>query len=504
MPVDNKKVAKNTLFLYFRMILMMLINLYASRVILKLLGVEDYGIYNVVGGVVTVFTFVSNAMMAATQRYLNVYIEKGNPEETKKIFSACVVIHMVVALIVIFLAEILGLWFMYNKMMIPDARLDAAFWTFQCSVLSTAIVVFSSPYKAMIVAYEKMSAFAYVSIIEAVLKLAILYVVAIFSVDRLIFYSILFMAVTSLIALSYAAYSKINFSESSIVVRGIDASLYKELISFSGWNFLGNIANVCLTQGTNILLNVFFGPVVNAAKGIAVQVQHAVEQFCTNFQMAQNPQIVKMYAANELNEMHNLVFRSSRFSFYLVLIFAVPIMMKTDALLTIWLQNPPEYSSVFVRYTMGFILIQSLANPLLTSSLATGNVKKIMLIIATLFCCVIPISYIALRFGASPVSVFQIQLTLYVVAHILRIWIVSEQIQFSVKQYLIQVIKPIIFVSSLAFSINYVLELLFLDTIISSIVYCIISCCISVVISLFVGLSKDERRGIMNFVKSKF
>ena len=503
MPADNKKVAKNTLFLYFRMIFLMLINLYASRIVLKVLGVEDYGIYNVVGGLVAVFTFVSNAMMAATQRYLNVYIERNNCNETKKVFSACVMIHLVVAGIVVILAEGLGLWFMYNKMTIPLSRMSAAFWTFQCSVLATAFMVTTLPYKAMMVAYEKMGIFAFISIVEAVLKLGIIFIVALFTFDNLIFYSILFMLVTIFVSFSFAICGRIKFAEARIVIHDVPRSLYKELISFSGWNFLGNIANACLTQGTNILLNVFFSPAVNAAKGISVQVQHAVEQFCTNFQMAQNPQIVKLYAANELNEMHTLVFRASRLSFYLVLIFAIPVMMKTDSLLQIWLGNPPEYATTFVQYTMLFILIQSLANPLLTSSLATGDVKKIMLIIATLFCCVIPISYFFLKNGASPIAVFRIQLVLYIVAHCLRIWIVSSQVKFSKINYLKEVLIPVAGVAVLLFILNYFIEKLFCNTIIFTIVYCGLSCLISVGIIFFVGLSKDERIGIVEFIKSK-
>ncbi|MCQ2960128.1 MAG: lipopolysaccharide biosynthesis protein [Bacteroidales bacterium] len=482
---------------------MMLINLYASRVVLELLGIEDYGIYNVVGGVVTVFTFVSNAMMAATQRYLNVYIEQDDFDKTCEVFSSCVLIHFVVALLVVVLAEVFGLWFMNHKMTISVERMDAAFGTFQCAVITTAIIVFSLPYKAMIVAFEKMSAFAYVSILEAILKLAILYVVAVVIFDRLIMYSILYAIITGLITLSYIFYCRVYFKESKLRFKGLQMSLIKELVAFSGWNFLGNTASVCLTQGTNLLLNVFFCPAVNAAKGIAIQVQHSVDQFCTNFQMAQNPQIVKLYASNELSEMHGLVFRASRLSFYLVLIFAVPIIMRADSILTIWLGNPPEYTSVFVKYTMGFILVQSLANPLLTSSLATGDVKKIMLIIATLFCCIIPIGYVALSMGASPVAIFQIQLGLYVVAHVLRILIVSEQIHFSKMRYLKQVLLPVFYVCVLSFFLSYCIELLFLNTIFWTIVFCIASCFLTGLIVVCLGLSQEERVGVWKFVKGK-
>ena len=376
--IDSKRIARNTLLLYSRMMLMMFISLYTSRLVLKILGVEDYGIYNIVGGIVAMFSFIGGAMIAATQRFLNFYMGKNDNIKLKQVFNASLIIHIFIALIIIVISETIGLWFLYNKLIIPNIRFDAAFWCFQISILSTAFVIMSYPYNATIIAHEKMKAFAYVALVEASLKLLIVYLLQIQKGDKLILYGFLMMIIQISVTLLYVSYCKKHFKETKLQFKGIPIKLYKEIISFSGWNFLGNIANVCLMQGTNILLNMFFGPTVNAAKGISGQVQNAVNSFCVNFQTAQNPQIVKSYAANEMEEMHKLVFRSSRFSFYLVLLFSVPIIIKSEDILNIWLENPPEYSSVFVQYTMLFILIRSLANPLLTSSLATGNVKKIM------------------------------------------------------------------------------------------------------------------------------
>lgn len=501
--VNNKRIAKNTLLLYFRMFLMMGINLYTSRLILQALGVEDYGIYNIVGGVVALFSFISGAMVAATQRYLNFYIGKGDDIALRQVFNASQIIHVVVALIVILLAETIGVWFLYNEMVLPPSRLNAAFWTFQFSVIATSFVVISYPYNATIIAHEQMGAFAYVSILEAILKLLIVFLLYISPCDSLKLYGFLFMTVQIIVTLTYRIYCRRRFKETKFECKNIPKSLYKELVCFSGWNFLGNIANVCLMQGTNILLNLFFGPTVNAAKGISVQVQNAVSAFCNNFQMAQNPQIVKCYAAGETQEMHKLIFRVSRFSFYLVLLFTIPIIMKTQAILDIWLKNPPEYASVFVQYTMLFTLVQSLATPLATGSIATGNVKVIMSVIAVFFWMIIPLGYIVLKLGYSPISLFQVQLLLYIVAQFMRVIIVSKQIGFSKMYYLKKVIYPILFVSIITFPISFLISLLFSNSFVGVLSFSIACVGLSIGIIMGIGVSKHERIVILNFVKHK-
>lgn len=501
--VDNKLVAKNTILLYIRMFLMMAISLYTSRLVLRILGVEDYGIYNVVGGIVTIFTFISGAMIAATQRFLNYYIGKDDSDKLKKVFNASIVIHFFIALIVAFFCETIGLWFLINKMTIPLERMDAAFWTFQFSIVATCFVIMSYPFNAAIIAHEKMGAFAYVSIFEAILKVLMVFVLGIINFDRLIVYAIFYMILKISITLIYRIYCLRYFTETKFCICGIPKSMYKEILSFSGWNFLGNIANVCLMQGTNILLNLFFGPSVNAAKGISLQVQNTVNQFCTNFQLAQNPQIVKMYAANELSEMHKLVFRSSRFSFYLVLLFSVPIIMKSKGILCLWLGDFPDQTAVFVQYTMLFILVQSLANPLLTSSLATGNVKRLMSVVATLFCCIIPLGYWALYLGYPPIVIFQIQLLLYIVAHILRIIIVSRQINFSLKNYWVNVLLPIMIVGLVSFLMGYILSCLFDNSFIEILIYSIASIILTIIGVFVMGVSKSEREKIINFINKK-
>ncbi|MCD8304382.1 MAG: lipopolysaccharide biosynthesis protein [Prevotellaceae bacterium] len=500
---NNKRIAKNTLLLYFRMLLTLCINLYTSRVVLDKLGVEDFGVYNIVGGVIFLFTFISSAMMASTQRFLNYSMGKNDEEGLRRVFSASLVIHIVFALIVIVLVETVGLWFVYYKLVIPEGRLSATLSAFHFSVFATAFLIISFPYNATIIAHERMGVFAYVSIFESASKLLIAFAIGWAAFDRLIFYAFLLMLHQLLLALIYRGYCIRHFRETRFRLAGIGRKLYREIVTFSGWNILGNIANVCLTQGTNILLNLFFGPAVNAAKGLSVQVQNAVNQFCTNFQTAQNPQIIKSYASGELQYMHSLVFRASRFSFYLSLVFSLPIIMKADWFLGIWLKDVPDYAAVFIQYTMLFNLIQSLANPLITGGMATGNIRLLMGVVATFLCLVIPFSYVALRMGYSPVSVFQIQLLLYIVAHVFRVWIVSRQIQFTWRTYTVEVLLPILLVCVLGFGIAVLMSFLFKEGNLNTIIFLIVTFLISIALIWQVGMRREERKAIAKFVIDK-
>lgn len=501
---SDKRLLKNTMLLYIRMLFMMLINLYASRLILEKLGVEDYGIYNIIGVVVALFTFISGAMTASTQRFLNYYLGLKDLIGLNKAFNASQVIHIFISLSVLILAETIGLWFLYNKLVIPIERFDAAFWTYQCSIISTCIIIISYPYNATIIANEKMGAFAYISILENILKFAIIFLLGQNEYDKLVLYAVLLMTIQFIITSIYRIYCTKHFPETHFNIKNIPKRLYKEILSFSGWNLLGNIANIALIQGTNILLNLFFGPTVNAAKGISVQVQNAVGAFCSNFQTAQNPQIMKSFSSGELNEMHSLVCRTSRFSFYLMLIFSVPIIMKTNDILILWLKNPPEYTSIFVQYTMIFNLIQSLANPLLTSSLATGNVKKIMLYIAILFWLIIPLGYIMLKLGGDPIIIFQIQLALYILAHTMRIYIVCHQIKLSIRIYISNVLIPIIKIALFTSILGYTLSHYFDNSFLSLLTYAT-TCFIATIGIIYIwGLKLEEKKTIINFLKNKF
>lgn len=501
--VDNKKIAKNTLFLYFRMMLLIAINLYASRLVLKLLGVEDYGIYNIVGGVVNMFTFMGGAMTAATQRYLNYYLGQNDIVNLQRVFNASIRIHVIAALFVVLLCESIGIWFLYNKMVIPADRLNAAFWAFQCSIIATAGVVLSYPYNADIIAREKMSAFAYISIYEALMKLVIIYLLYVSSVDKLVLYATFYMFVQLSVTLVNRVYCHRHFEETKFMRNGIKWNMIKELMSFSGWNFLGNISAVLLLQGTNILLNLFFGPVVNAAKGISVQVQSVINQFFTNFQTAQNPQIVKTYAAGEYDEMHKLIFRSSRISFYLALVVIVPIVFKVDGILDLWLEKVPEYTSTFVIYTLMFSLIQTIAMPVHMGCMATGKVRKLMVGTSAVFFLVVPIGYLGLKYTENPVAIFQLMLLLYIVAQVVRVNITARLVKFSRIKYVKETIFPIFLTGIVCFTICGLLSLPFNNKFIGIACYSVCTLLITLPASYYLGMDKEERAYIYQFLKNK-
>lgn len=500
---NNARIAKNTIFLYFRMILIMVVTLFTSRVILNTLGVEDYGIYNVVGGVVSMFGFLNASMSATTQRYLSYALGKQDYSNLKKIFSTCVLTHAAIALIVFILIESVGLWFLYNKLVIPETRLTAAFWVFQCSTFSMLVSIMSVPFNADIIAHEKMSAFAYISIIEVFLKLLIVYVLYVGNFDKLIFYGILLMLVQSTIIIIYQSYCIRNFEESRFKII-FEKHLFKEMFAFAGWNIWGNLAVILFNQGLNILLNIYFGPVVNAAKGVANQVDGAVKQFATSFQMALNPQITKTYAAGELEAMHTLIFRSSKFTFFLMLALSLPVMMEAPFILEIWLKIVPEWTVSFVRILLGVILLDAVANPLMTAAAATGKVKKYQTVVGGILLAIVPIAYIVLELGGTPASVFVVHLSVCLIAFIARLLIIRPMINLSLAAYVKQVILPCLIVSVCACATPIFIHVLSEQSIITSLFTIGVSVVSVCIFSYVIGLTHNERTFINNKISSFF
>ena len=431
---NNKRIAKNTLLLYFRMLFMMAVSLYTSRVILNTLGVEDYGIYNVVGGVVAMFGFLNGSMSSATQRYITFALGKGDEKRLQTVFSTTLQIHTLIAAIIVILGETIGLWFLYNKMQIPADRMDAAFWVLQCSIISTVIMIVSVPYNAAIIAHEKMSAFAYISVLEVVLKLAIVYMLVVFSVDKLILYAFLILAIQVLIRFCYSIYCNRHFKETKYI-QVWDKALFKEMTGFAGWSIFGNLSAVIFTQGLNMLLNVFFGPVVNAARAVAVQVQNAIQQFVGNFQMALNPQITKTYAKGEMEEMHKLMYRSARFSFYMLFFLSLPVLFETDFILTVWLKTVPEHTVTFFRIMICTSLIYTCANPMIIANQATGKVKKYQTVCGTTLIMILPISWILLELSFPAYSVFIVHFVMEGVCQLARMLMLRPLIGIGLRDY---------------------------------------------------------------------
>lgn len=490
--VNNKRIAKNTLLLYMRTLFIMLVTLYTSRVVLSALGVEDYGIYNVVGGVVAMFGFINGSMSSATQRYITFALGKGDMKRLQTVFSTSLQIHFLIAALIVVLGETVGLWFMYTQMQIPADRMDAAFWVLQCSIVSTVVMIVSVPYNADIIAHEKMSAFAYISILEAVLKLAIVYALVISPFDKLIFYAFLILAVQLLIRFCYNHYCNRHFEESKY--RHIwDKSLFKEMTGFAGWSMFGNLAGVLFGQGLNMLLNVFFGPVVNAARAVAVQVQSAIQQFVGNFQMALNPQITKTYAKGEMEDMHKLMFRSARFSFYLLFLLSLPVLLETDFILTVWLKTVPDNTIIFLRIMICISLIYTLSNPLMIANQATGQVRKYQTICGSILLLILPISYICLKLGLPAYSVFMVHFAMETITQLVRMILLRPLIGISILDYIRKIYTRVFAVVAISVIGPFFVYKNMDDTTIRFFIVCII-CVLSVSVVVYtVGLTKHER-----------
>ncbi len=491
--VNNKRIAKNTLLLYIRMLFIMVVQLYTSRVVLNVLGVVDYGIYNVVGGVVTMFTFLNGAMVTSTQRYITFELGKGDYNRLQTVFTTCFQIHILISIVIVILGETIGLWFLYEKMVIPPDRFSAAMWVYQLSILTMCIGVMSVPYNSDIVAHEQMGVFAVISVVEVVLKLLVVYLLVIGDFDKLVLYAILIASIQLFIRFLYAGYCNKHFKESRLVKK-IDKRLFKELTCFMGWNIWGNLAASLFGTGLNLLLNMFFGPAVNAARAIAVQVEAAIAHFSTNFLMAVNPQITKLYAQNNLSEMHNLLFRASKFTFFLLYTLSLPVFLETNPILTMWLKIVPDYTIVFLHLLLVIVMIDSMARPLMTAASSTGDVKLYQSLVGGILLSIVPIAYIVLKLGGSPESVYIVHLVICIFAFIVRLLVVRPMIRMSIRKYLISVFVPCVGVIVVSLPLCLFLKGLLPTRTIGILSVCIISCILAAISSYAIGLTVTERQ----------
>lgn len=501
--IDNKRIAKNTIALYIRMLLIMLIALYTSRVVLQNLGVIDYGIYNVVAGFVTMLSFLNLALSNSTQRFIIYYIGKGDENQLERVFSTAMISHILLGVIIAVVCEIVGLWYIHNVMVLPLERLDAALYAFHFAVISLFFGIVTVPYYADIIAHEKMSVYAAVSIIEALLRLGIAFVISVSSYDRLFFYAGLMMAAHVLIQLTYRQYSKIHFKEARFKYS-FNRALFKEMMSFTGWTVIGNLAFTLHSQGTNMLLNYFFGPVVNTARGLAMQVQNSMIQFCNSFQTSVNPQIIKNYASGQIKEMNKLILRSSKISFFLLYFITLPLIFETETILSIWLKEVPAHLVIFVQLSAFISMMTALANPLGTAVSATGNIKTYQIVIGGILLLNIPCSFVLLKIGLAPYFVYIIQLIIECAALLTRLSLFNKLISLSFFEYL----KTVLFRIAATLPVCCILLYLFkscihLNSVVELIIVTLFSWVVSAIIIWMLGLTKDERLMLINFAKSK-
>ena len=443
MAVNDKRIMKNTIILYFRMIFQMAVYLYTSRVVIEALGLIDYGIYDVVGSVVLAMMFFNNSMLNCTQRYITCSLAENDGKQVNKIFSHSIFIHLVFGLLIFLIGEIVGVWYIQNYMDLPVGRVDDAIFVFHIALVSSFIMIISVPYNALIIAHEHMGAFAAITIVDVLLKLSVALSLFLFNDNRLRIYAFLLLVVALIVRTIYGIYCHFAYKHIRVEYK-FDSAVLKSMLGFVGWNTIGNLAIMCNTQGLNLLLNTVGGPIVNAARGIAFQVQTATVSFINSFQTAINPQITKNYASGDIPKMNSLILISSRVSFLLMLFFAVPLMLMTENLLTLWLTDYPSYTATFVRLLLCVSVIETIANPLMVGASATGNIKLYQLLIGTCMLCTIPVAYIALRLGAEPQYVFWSLLLTTLMAQLVRMVLCRRLFCFSVRDFLRQALVPIL------------------------------------------------------------
>lgn len=432
---NNKRIARNTILLYIRMLLTMGVSLYTSRIILKALGVEDFGIYNVVGGVVAMFSILSASLSASISRFITYELGRNQSNRLNIIFSTSVTVQLILACIILIFAESIGLWFLNYKMNLPAIRMDAANWVYQLSILTFIINLLSVPYNASIIAHEKMSVFAYISILEASGKLIIAFLITSSPCDKLIFYASMICALAVITRIAYSHYCKRHLTECTYHFI-LDKKLISQMFSFAGWNFIGATSNILRDQGGNIILNLFYGPTLNAAKGIASQVNNAIQGFANSFMTALDPQITKSYAAKEQTYMLSLIFFGSRFAFYLLLIMSLPLLINTHYILHLWLGEVPNHSTFFVQLTLIFILSESISQPLITAMLATGNIRNYQIIVGGLQMLNLPFSYLALKQGAIPEAILIIAIIISQLCLTARLFLLRKMIRLSMREFI--------------------------------------------------------------------
>lgn len=499
---NNKRIAKNTLLLYIRMFLMMGITLYTSRVVLQMLGVDDFGIYNVVGGIIVLFSFINNAMVASTQRFLNFELGRGNVEEAQKVFAASLNIYLVIVVIFMLLAETVGLWFLNRYINIPPERTVAANWVYQASLVATALNFVRMPYNAAIIAYERMSFYAYTSIIEAALKLGIVFLLYAFA-DKLIAYAWLVSVVALLILLMYVFFCRRVFFICRHHTFAYDKRRYTALVSFSGWSLFGSVANMGASQGVNILLNIFFGVFVNAAMGIANQVSGAIGLFVGNFQTAFNPQIVKSYASGEMERFINLILKASKYSYYLLFLIALPCFICCNEILQFWLGEVPLHAVSFCRLLIIFSLIDAIQGPLWMSAQATGKIKHYQLLMSCLILLNLPITYVVLKLFPIAELGLIIRVSINIITAVVRVVYLKFLFSFPVIRYVKETVGTCIVVSVMSVLFPWLIYqntdgLSQLCLTISASLVC------TLVFIYIIGLSCSERQIVLNIIRRIF
>lgn len=500
--VDNKRIAKNTLILYTRTLLTMVVSLYTSRILLEALGIDNYGIYNAVGGFVAMFSVLSGSLSNAISRFITFELGRNNPNRLQRVFSTSITVQFILSLILLLIAETVGLWFVHDKMEIPLERFSAAIWVYQFSVITFVINLISVPYNAVIIAHERMSVFAYVSLLEVFTKLAITYMISVTVNDRLILYGFFLMLVAIIIRIIYGQYCKCHFYE-CVFDMHIDKKLLHEMSGFVGWNLIGNASYVLNTQGIHVMSNLFFGVAINAARGVASQVEYAVTQFVNNFTTAINPQITKLYAIGDIENASKLVCQGAKCSFFMMFLLVSPIIIETDFIMGIWLKHVPEYSILFVRLTLCLSLCSVLSNTLVTMVYAIGQIKKYQLLVGAILLLSFLITYMSFRIGFYAHVAYIVSSIIHLCLLYIRLFLLKRMVDFQMNFFFKNVVIRILPVILLSLIFLVILRNEMQPSCIRLIFISVVSVLWNLFLMFYIGLDKMEQDMIVKFVLQK-
>ena len=497
----NLRIAQNSFFLYLRMFFVMFVSLYTSRIVLKSLGEEDFGIQNVVGGFITTLGFIGASISAAISRYFAYEIGSNDKHKLNLYFNHSLFAFLIISLFVVLVGETIGLWFVQTQMTIPPERMVAALWVYHTSICIFIIQLLLTPYNSMIIAQERMSIYAYVSIFDCILKVIVAYTLLVVATDKLILFSILLLATTILSQGVYFVYCRIHFSQETKLIAHWDKNIFKDITSFSGWILFGTLSDVCKGQGLNIILNIFFNPVINAARAISYQINNALSQFVSGFFTACRPQITKFYAQSDIDNMMRLVFQSSRMCYFLFWVISLPVVLRIEYILELWLGKYPYYTAIFSRLVVCVTCIESLSFPLIEALVATGRIKKYQLVTGGLIILTLPVSYLFLLLGNPPETVMYVSIVIAILAQYSRVYFMKEYFNIGYKTYIIEVLFRVFLVSLVSSVISVGLSKLFVsDNFINLLLFSITSVITSLVCVYYIGVKSQERQMINKYI----
>lgn len=484
------------------MLISMFIGFFTSRILLNQLGVIDFGVYNVVGSIIVLLGFLNSTLSLSTQRFINYELGNNNYQNLQKVYSSSIIIHCALAFIVFILAETVGLWFLNYHMNIPEERMVAANYVYQFSIFSAMLSLTMIPHTATIIAHEHMSQYATIGIIDVMLRFSVACMLYIIQTDKLIVYALAMFLVVLANYLTYYIYCKKKFPECFFIISK-DKQLYREMLSFSGWNIFSSISMVLNGQIVSIILNIFFGPIVNAARGISTQVNGAIGGFVQNFQIAVNPRIIQTFAANEIQTFYRLINQSAKFSFFLLLIFVVPVWINIDKILELWLGTVPEHTAEFCRIVFISSLINTFSLPLATAANATGNIKVFQLACGVLEILNIPFSYLLLKLGNPPLTVYFVQLAITISTLFVRLIVLRKLVNLNISLFLIKIVFRCLFVAILSFSTMMIATYINTESLFGLLSSIFVSLCLTALFIMLLGLNREEKAIVINLIKNR-